>query len=271
MVAGSVLQSNPMAKRKNQPVPSSQYETRTSLSPQIRVVLALVLPIAISLVLGQLAGNLTGLGESQTNAPLLAGIGIVSWILGLSWYGLTQIGLRGGRPLFAGIGFATLGWVTFLVLRAVLLPINVEPGGNGRIFFYLLLFEAFATQLWTYGLLFRSVADWRGPLTAAIASGLVFGAAAFVLFQESVLGDPISLAYFIIWGIFYGIIRLRTGSLIGSSVVQALQSFSAWIVLGPITEAASATSLHWLYISTSIAYLIFIWRLWPKTAEDYRV
>ncbi|NKQ37156.1 MAG: CPBP family intramembrane metalloprotease [Chloroflexi bacterium] len=260
-----------MAKKNNQPVPPSQYETRTSLSPQIRVVLALVLPIAISLLLGRLAGNVTGLGESQTNAPLLAGVGIVSWVLGLSWYGLTQIGLRGGRPLFAGIGFATLGWVTFLVLRAVLLPIYVEPGGNGRIFVYLLLFEAFAVQLWTYGLLFRSVADWRGPLTAAITSGLVFGAAAFVLFQESVLGDPLSLAYFIVWGIFYGIIRLRTGSLIGSSVVQALQSFSAWVVLGSMTNVASPISLRWLYILVSIAYLIFIWRLWPKVTEDYRV
>ncbi len=250
---------------------STQYPTRTSLSPLIRVILALVLPLVISLLLGWAARNAAGLGESQTNAPLLAGIGIVSWILALSWYGLTQIGLRGGRPLFAGIGFATLGWVTFLVLRAVLLPVNVEPEGNGRIFIYLLLFEAFAAQLWAYGLFFRSAADWRDPLTAAIASGLVFGAAAFVLFQESVLPGPISLAYCITWGIFYGIIRLRTGSLIGGSVVQALQSFSAWVVLGPITEVTSPTSLHWVYILASIAYLVFIWRLWPKTTEDYRV
>ncbi len=271
MVIRSVLQSNPMTEKKNQPGSSHQYEARTSLPPLIRVILALVLPIVISLLLGWLASNVIGLGKSQTNAPLLAGIGIVSWLLGLSWYGLTQIGLRGGRPLFASIGFATLGWVTFLVLRAVLLPINVEPGGNGRIFIYLLLFEAFATQLWTYGLLFRSVAEWRGPLTAAIASGLVFGAAASILFQESVLVNPISLSYFLVWGIFYGIIRLRTGSLIGSSVVQALQSFSAWVVLGPMTDVISPTSLHWLYILASIAYLVFIWRLWPKVTEDYRV
>ena len=261
-----------MTKKKYQSAPSSQqYETRTSLSPLVRVILALILPLVVSLLLRWLAGNVAGLGESQTDAPLLAGIGLVSWILGLMWYGLRSIGLRGGRPLFAGSGFATLGWVTFLLLRAVLLPVEIDPGGDGRIFIYLLLFEAFATQLWVYGLLFRTVAEWRGPLTAAVASGLVFGAVAFVLFQESVLASLISLAYFIVWGIFYGIIRLRTGSLIGGSIVQALQTFSAWVVLGPMTNVASPESLHWVYILASIAYLVFIWRLWPKTTEDYRV
>lgn len=265
-----MLQFYPMADKQNHPTTAKQNNSRSSLSPWIRVVLALIVPVVISLLLSQLVSRVSGLGESQTNAPLLAGIGIVSWLLSLFWYGLSQVGLRGGRPLFAGIGFATLGWVTFLVLRILLVPTNVTQG-VGQTFFYLLLFEAFAVQLWAFGLVFRSVADWLGGLTAVAASGLVFGAAAFVLFQESTASSPISLAYFIVWGIFYGIIRLRTGSLLGSTLIQALQSFSAWAVLGTAPDTPLAANLSSLYIAASIAYLIFIWRLWPKVAEDYRI
>jgi hypothetical protein len=72
------------------------------------------------------------------------------------------------------------------------------------------------------------------------------------------------------WGVFYGIIRLRTGSLLGSSLVQALQSFTVWVVLAP-DLASTVNQFSSLYIATTLAYFIFIWRLWPKVEEDYRV
>jgi hypothetical protein len=244
---------------------------RTNLPIPVRVGLALLLPVFISLVVTGVTGNISRLGQTTNSAPFLAGIGVVSWLLALFWYGLANVGMRGKRPLFAGIGFATLGWVTFLLFRAIFLPIDVEQGGAMRAFIYILLFEAFATQLWTFGLIFRSVAEWRGPLTAAFISGVIFGGAAFVLFQESYLTDLFSLLYFMLWGVFYGIIRLRTGSFLGVFMIQTMQTFTAWVVLGAFSPDTSATQLNLVYGLSGITYLIFIWRLWPKTVSDYRV
>lgn len=246
-------------------------QSRSPFSPALKVTLAFIVPVVMSVLLGALAGNFSGLGQAQNNAPLLGGIGIVSWLFSLSWYGLAEVGLRGRRPLFAGIGFATLGWVTFLLLRGLLLPVNIDPAGSTRTFIYILLFEAFAAQLWAFGLIFRTVAEWRGPLTAAFSSGVLFGGIAYTMFLEAYEPSLWSLLYFIVWGIFYGIIRLRTGSLIGTAVIQTLQTFTAWVALGPFTETAEPNRLLLVYALTGLAYALFIWRLWPKTEADYRV
>ncbi len=244
---------------------------RTHLPLSARVGLAFLLPLLVAIVVTGFVGNATALGQATTSAPILAGIGIVSWLLALFWYGLENVGMRGKRPLFAGIGFATLGWVTFLLLRLLLLPVTVESGGAGRAFIYILLFEAFALQLWTFGLVFRAVAEWRGPLTGAFVSGIIFGGAAFVLFQASYLTDLFTLLYFVVWGVFYGIIRLRTGSFLGSFMIQTMQTFTAWIVLGAFTAEMQTEQLYLLYGLSGVIYAIFIWRLWPQEVSDYRV
>ena len=68
----------------------------------------------------------------------------------------------------------------------------------------------------------------------------------------------------------YGLIRLRTGSLLGMVIVQALQTMTVWHILLPQNPPAIA-QLHYLYLATAILYLILIWRLWPKEEADYRV
>lgn len=245
---------------------------RTSLGPLPRVLLSILVPTLGALFFGGLAGNLSNLSVVTNNAPLLAGLGLASWFLGLFWYGLPALGLRGRRPLFAGIGFATVGWFIFLTFRFTNIEVNLQQAGSGQVFLYLLLFEAFAVQLWAFGLCFRSIADWRGPLTAAIGSGILFGMAALLLFQEVYLPQNlISFVYFVAWGIFYGLIRLRTGSLLGSALVQALHSFTAWVVLGPMPPLTPASNLQNLYLIALLGYLAMIWRLWPKEAADYRV
>jgi hypothetical protein len=239
-----------------------------------RVTLAILLPLAAAVIASLIIANVsdTGALSSQAStAVIMSVVAVISWLLGLRWYGARGLGLRGGRPLYAGIGFASLAWVIFLALRIFFVEISpVGPGNSARSFFYLLLFEAFAAQLWSYGLIFRAVADWRGPLAAAISSGLLFGLAATFLFQESYSGSQFSIIYFIIWGILYGIIRLRTGSILGPVIIQSLQTFSAWIALPPYPKPQAA-QLQSLYLFATIAYLIIIWRLWPKEEEDYRV
>lgn len=244
----------------------------TAGSTGLRLGLALLLPPLLAGLVGIATGRLTAVSDLTNQAtalPLLAVLGISSWFLGLRWYGLAGMGLRGKRPLFASIGFAVLGWVALLLIR--IYTVESETLGTGfRQFSYLLLFEAFAVQLWVFGLMFHALADWRGPLTAAFGSGILFGMTAFLLFQEPAYSDGSSLLYFGAWGIFYGIIRLRTGSLLGAVLVQALQSFTAWVVLQPVAspDPAQLAALHWI---TAVLYLIFIWRLWPKREDDYRV
>jgi membrane protease YdiL (CAAX protease family) len=205
----------------------------------------------------------------------LSAAAITSWLLGLRWYGAAGMGLRGGRPLTAGIGFASLLWIIFLLLRiffVFIAPTALEsrPPDAGRTYIYLLLFEAFATQLWTYGLIFRSVADWRGPITATMVSGIVFGLIAILFFQEFYDSGPAAYIYFIVWGVLYGLIRLRSGSLLGSVIVQSVQSFTTWVVLAPYPEP-DAGQLNNLYLTATIAYMIVAWRLWPKSESDYRI
>jgi len=231
-----------------------------------RVLLAFFLPLAGALLFSAVARGMNTVG---LQAPVFGGLGITSWLLGLRWYGLSGMGLRGKRPLFAGIGFAVLGWIAFLLFRFLFVRIaSIENAGGG--FMYLLIFEAFALQLWTFGIFFHAVADWRGPLTAAVASGILFGAVALLLFQEAFIGSWDAVIYFVVWGVLYGMIRLRTGSILGMVIIQTWQTFTGWLVLLPFLPPDVA-ELRPFYLLTTAAYLIFIWRLWPKVEEDYRV
>lgn len=213
-----------------------------------------------------------------TEAVPLAAVGVVSWILGLRWYGLKEgLGLRGHRPLYASIGFAALGWTAFLIVRFVTVANEgYGSGETGSAFLYLLLFEAFCVQLWVFGVFFRAVSDWRGPLTATIAGGILFGLVAFFFFEEASLVEYTSLQavnaflYFCLWGIFLSIVRLRTGSILGIVIIQAMQSLTAWDVMTPISPLP-AQQLLTLYLVTAPLYMLLIWRLWPKREEDYRV
>lgn len=259
-----------------------------------RALIAIILPPAVALLVGFISGSVfapTTAGGLPNAAPLFAALGIAAWFIGLRFYGLRGLGLRGGRPLFAGIGFAVLAWVAVLIGRFlpmipqlsysetgqaivnVALQIEVmaiRSAGSGRSFFYLFLFEAFATQLWTFGLVFRALAEWRGGLTAAIAGGILFGATGYLLFRESFVPGLPSLFYFLLWGIVYGIIRLRTGSILGPILVQALQSFTAWFVFQPPADLAE-TGIRTVYLAVSLMFVIIIWRLWPRRETDYRV
>ena len=258
-----------------------------------RAVMAILLPLAAALLLGVITGSLfvrEGRAGEATAAPIVAALGLASWFIGLRLYGLRGMALRGGRLLFAGIGFAVLAWVAALIGRflpglpettfnpdgqaVVNISLLVEvvatrSAGSGRAFAYLLLFEAFATQLWCFSLVFRALADWRGGLTAAVASGILFGATGYLLFGESSPGLP-ALFYFLLWGVLYGMIRLRTGSILGPVLVQALQSFTAWFVFQPPADLA-ATGLQTVFVAVSLMYVIIIWRLWPRREDDYRV
>jgi hypothetical protein len=243
-----------------------------------RALIAFVAPLLGAVILGALLT--IPFGESRASDPsgrastalILGGTGITSLLLGLRWWGLRGLGLRGGRPLYASLGFATLAWLIFLLVR-LLVPSNarlVVAPDFGRAFIYLLLFEALAVQLWTFGLFFRAMADWRGPLTAAVTGGILFGGIASQLFEEAFIETTVSILYFFAWGILYGLIRLRTGSILGAALVQAMQSLTTWYILLPSVEP-SRQELHPLYLISATLYVVLIWRLWPKSEEDYRV
>lgn len=270
-------------------------ETVPPATARNRTLIAILLPLALALLVGIISGSLfapTAAGELPNAAPIFAALGIAAWFVGLRLYGLRGLGLRGGRPLFAGIGFAVLAWVVVLLIRRYLTTfpnvdfdatgqaiidlayqvevVGIRSAGAGRAFAYLLLFEAFATQLWAFGLVFRALADWRGGLTAAIGSGILFGATGFLLFRESFEPGLPALFYFLMWGVLYGIIRLRTGSILGPIIVQAIQSFTAWFVLQP-PDDMSRTGIQTVYLAISLLFVLIVWRLWPRREADYRV
>ena len=243
----------------------------STLSPGMRVLLSIVLPLVGAVILTVLVARTLRIDTNDQGqiSVVLAGIALASWYVGWRWYGLPELGLRAGRPLYAGIGFATLGWIAFLLVRFFTVEVSAyDTEDAGRSFVFILFFEAFCVQIWTYGLFFRAVVDWRGPLTAAVASGLLFAATGLFFFQEQVIAS--SFLFFTVWGVFYGIIRLRTGSFLGTAVIQALQSWTAWQVMVP-DNPVDSSELRNLYLVTSALYILFIWRLWPKKEEDYRI
>ena len=263
---------------------------RSSLpSPAARALLALLLPALFGFVGLVLFGIIIYGGFQAAEGQMtpgqlgafLAVAAAVSLFLGFRWYGAREMGFRGGRPLFASIGFAVLPWFVFLIARLVLVPFSSYPEGGAFVqFYYLLVFEAVCAHLWATGLFFRSVAEWRGPLTGAISAGLLFGLLGLLFFQEGILllGEREAnwllqvnrLLYFGAWGLLYGIIRLRTGSWLGIALVQPFHSLTAWYILQPPSRIPPG-ALNNLYLAGLALYAIVIWRLWPKVEEDYRV
>jgi hypothetical protein len=244
-------------------------DIRQPLSKPVFVLLTIVVPIVSALLLTTIVSRQVVFGDRQPSLAALqfAGIGLASWLIGWRVAGLRQLGLRFGRPLSAGAGFAFLALIVFLVIR--LATVVGDEGNNGVPFLYLLLFESYCTQLWTFGLFFHAVADWRGPLTAAVSSGLLFGATGLLLFQEVYAITASTIIFFAVWGILYGIIRLRTGTFLGVVFVQSLQSWLTWQLFN--VDQPDVSQMHTFYLITSPLFVLYIWRLWPKKEEDYRI
>ncbi len=256
----------------------AEQTERTLPAPGTRVVISLGVPligaVLLSTTIGMFAaGRVTDPTGRAGTALLLGGVGIISWLLGTFWYGRAEMGVRGGRPLSAGIGFAVLGWVGLLIARLVLVnsnPDELVSTDIGRTYLFLLIFEGFCIQVWAFGLVFRSLVDLRGGITAAATSGILFGMIGSQFFQEAYISGLTAVLFFGAWGVFYGIIRLRTGSWVGPVIVQSLQAITTWHILLPQSPPAT-DQLQNFYVVGGILLVIFIWRLWPAEEEDYRV
>ncbi len=247
--------------------------TSTEVPPYMPVFLAFVWPICIagilSAVINSFAASVPTLNFiTTTNGVIFAGIGLTTLIQGLRWYDADGIGMRRGRPMLAGLGFALLGWLGLLLARFIAIGIDndaLQPN-LGITFLFLLICEAFCVQIWTFGLFFRAVADWRNPLSAVLFSGVLYGFTAFLLYGES-FDSRLSILYFVIQGLFYAMIRLRTGSFLGIVIIQAIQTLTVWHLL----PSTAPYSLSWLYGIACTVFLIVTWRLLPKFVSDYRV
>lgn len=246
-----------------------ETKSRLSLSQPVRVLLSILVPLIGALLITMLISGQLVFGDRQPSLAALqfAGIGLASWLIGWRIVGLRGMGLRVGRPLSASAGFAFLALIVFLAVR--LATVVGDEGSNGVPFLYLLLFESYCTQLWTFGLFFHFVAIWRGPLTAAVSGGLLFGAIALTLFQEVYAITASAVLFFALWGILYGFIRLRSGTFLGVAIVQALQSWLTWQLFN--VDQPDVSQMHTFYLITSVFFVLYIWRLWPKKEEDYRI
>ncbi len=239
------------------------------MNKPFRVLLSIIIPLVGALLVTVIISGQLALGDRQPGMAVLqfAGIGLTSWLIGWRMVGLRGMALRFGRPLSASAGFAFLVLIVFLGVR--LATVVGDEGNGGVPYLYLLLFEAYCTQLWTFGLFFQVVADWRGPLTAAVSSGLLFGAIALTLFQEVYAITASAILFFALWGILYGIIRLRAGTFVGVAVVQSLQSWLTWQLFN--VDQPDISQMRTFYLITSVFFVLYIWRLWPKKEEDYRL
>lgn len=270
--------------KKNKSTNRAQLDPRSqgNLSD---VVVAIGVPLFGAFLLGQAVIALSGASNASLSSSsiVLAGLGLISMFYGMQKYKTAGMGLRGGRPMFAGSGFAFLAWVVILIARLFFIAIDenamlVEP--LSPIFFYLLIFEAFAVQIWAFSLVFKSVSDAWGGLTAAVVSGLLFAGIGFFFFQEARFLEPlfgsvwltiVAILYMATWGILYGMIRLRTGSILGIVLVQAMQSLTVWELIPPFEFLNEANYNPLFFTVTGVLFAVLIWRLWPTELDDYRI
>ena len=248
------------------------------------VLFAVGVPLFGAILLGQAVVAITGADGNNLSRSsiILSSIGLISMFYGMRKYKTPGMGLRGGRPLFSSAGFAFMGWVAILVCRFFFIEIDANALNQPlfSIFLYLLLFEAFAVQVWAYSLVFKAVSELYGGVAAAIASGIGFAAVAFYYFQEIAIFSPVinnsgwmlvlTILYVLAWGIFYGFVRLRTGSILGIVIVQAMQSLTAWELIPPL-PVLDSTNFNPLFFVSIVFYGILIWRLWPKELSDHRI
>lgn len=250
--------------------------SQNQIPPYMRVIPSFLLPILVGLIFAgvgeRVASSVDNVviknGLTVGTPLLLLGIGVTSLFMGVRWYGTAEMGLRGGRPLMSGLSFAFLGWIALLIARFV--SVGSDPNNIGSslgiTFLYLLIIQALCVQLWLYGLIFRVFSEWRSPIIATWISGVLFGIVGFYLFGES-FPTPLGVLWFVVWGILYGVIRVRTGSILGIVIVQALQTLTVWHIL----PADPPISTAWLYGISGVLFIIIIWRLVPKYQSDLRV
>ena len=231
----------------------------------VRLMLALIWPIIFGAIAHSML-NGSSIVAAFPFAPALCGLGITAYLLGRRWYTNDELGLRTGRPMMAGAGFAFLGWISLFLARLIYAGFAKMGSDLGSIYLYLLFCEALCAQLWVFGLFFRVMSDWRGGIAATWWSALLYGLVAFQLFAEAYNLPKVMLLYFIIWGMLYAIIRLRTGSWLGTVLIQSIQTLTVWHLFPAVTPAFS-----WIYGMSGLLYLVLIWRLIPKFASDLRV
>ncbi|MEM9777066.1 MAG: hypothetical protein AAF902_20980 [Chloroflexota bacterium] len=248
------------------------------------VLFAFGVPLFGAILLGQALVAIIGADSStlSRSSIILSSIGLISMFYGMRKYKTPGMGLRGGRPLFSSAGFAFMGWVAILVCRFFFVEIDGSALNQPlfSIFLYLLLFEAFAVQVWAFSLVFKAVSELFGGVAAAFASGVSFATVAFFYFQEIAIFSPLinnsvwllllTILYVLAWGIFYGMVRLRTGSILGIVLVQAMQSLTAWELIPPL-PVLDNTNFNPLFFISIVLYAILIWRLWPKELSDHRI
>ena len=74
------------------------------MSPALRALFAFVIPVFVGVIISQLINNYFVVGQSSGLGVwlvILASLGITAWILGMVWYGVAGMGVRGGRlPIF---------------------------------------------------------------------------------------------------------------------------------------------------------------------------
>lgn len=196
----------------------------------------------------------------------LGTLGVVTFLVGLRWYSPAQLGMRTGRPMLAGVGFGFLVWVSFLLARFIAVELGDIGQKLGITFLFLLIFQGVCVQIWSFGLLFPLFSERFDPVIAAFFSALSFAYLAQNYFSEGRMGVAAFL-YFFLWGAVYAIIRLRTGSWLGILLAQTMQTLTAWFMLPP----GATISYNYLYGIAAFFYLILIWRLWPRSADDLRV
>ena len=190
-------------------------------------------------------------------------IGLRRW----SWgqLGLSRLGI--GLSLACG---AILIIERFLAPLALGYPIGFLPFAPvrvvGEILFYFVLVGLVEEFLFR-GLLYRIFENWRGPGLAILCSSL-----GFALWHVGWMG-PLIIAPFII-GIIFGLIRWRTGNIVGLILVHG--AFDLLSVEMPLPNSFSTTLDQVLHHRIAhplavvigdallIALVLYLWKVHPR-------
>jgi membrane protease YdiL (CAAX protease family) len=180
--------------------------------------------------------NIRYILQSIAYMYVLAGvlvIGLRRW----SWY---QLGMN-RRGIILSLGCGSIAIAERIIVHLTLaVPLNFVPFQVWRfawdVIFYF-CFVGFVEELLFRGLLFRSLEDGFGAVAAVLGSSV-----AFALWHIGWAG-PFLIGHFLI-GIFFGLIRLRAGSIAGLIFIHGLDDLIAVETAKPITLDVVQQALH---------------------------